>query len=115
MINPIYTYGEKILSEKSMDVDINDPMLPEIIDQLINTMIETPTGIGISAPQIGINKNIFVIDVDDNDDDGLDGVFINPKILQVGGYIYQMNECCLSLPGVVLGIKRPTIIRSGSR
>jgi len=110
MIRPIYTYGEKNLTESSVDVELNDPTLPDTINDLFDTMRESPGGIGLAAPQIGINKNIFVIDVDDQDEDGLDGIFINPKILQEGGYIHQINESCLSFPGLSLCVKRPTII-----
>ncbi len=76
---------------------------------LIKAMIETMRdhkGIGLAAPQVGINEQIFV--ADPGDGDGPIAV-INPKIVKKSGS-GSLEEGCLSIPGVVLTIKRPSKI-----
>lgn len=105
MIKPIYLYGEEVLRNKSEDVDLNDPDLPNLINDLFDTM-HNAKGAGLAAPQIGINKKILVIEEELND--GLfKGVFINPKILNYSGYLIEFLEGCLSFPGMEGRTHRP--------
>lgn len=108
MILPIYPYGEESLGKKSEDVDLDDPALPQIIQDMYDTLRNTLMSIALAAPQIGINKRIFIIE---GDEESEGGVFINPKILSVGGYLNDFAEACLSFPcDIRLHIKRPTIV-----
>lgn len=74
---------------------------------LIKAMLETMRehkGIGLAAPQVGINEQILVADTGDGE--GPIAV-INPKIIKKSGS-GKMEEGCLSIPGVVINIKRPS-------
>lgn len=97
-------------------LDANDPMLrnptrdydpSEIKDlkPLIDGMLDMvrDLGIGLAAPQIGVDRSIFVISID-----GKDCVFINPSILSTTDTMSVEEEGCLSLPGLRLRISRPT-------
>ena len=61
MILPIHIYGEEILRNKSRDVDLNNEKLQPLINDMFETMANAK-GVGLAAPQIGINKNIVVLE-----------------------------------------------------
>jgi len=107
------------LRKKSKDIDIsNDKEVKEIrrlIEDMKKTMYES-NGIGLAAPQLGITKRLFIIDVEqtvETDDDGditsrIPGhlhVFINPKFISKEGEILY-EEGCLSVPGIYEEVKR---------
>jgi peptide deformylase len=97
-------------------VGTNDPILrrpteeikPEDIirySDFIQTMfslVQAKNSIGLSAPQVGLNKSLFVISID-----GEHKVFINPKIISVSEKKTTESEGCLSLPGLTLKVTRP--------
>lgn len=62
-------------------------------------------GIGIAAPQLGWNAQVFVMNVTQDPKDDL--VFINPEIVEVSGDIVEYPEGCLSLPGIIGIVDRP--------
>ena len=113
---PIHTYPDPVLTTKAQEVtDFNDE-LKVLCTNMLYTMYQTP-GIGLAAPQIGLSKRIFVIDVDYSREETAEGsgeytlgdfnprVFINPKIVdKEGEIVYQ--EGCLSLPGIFENVKR---------
>ncbi|MFA5059178.1 MAG: peptide deformylase [Candidatus Omnitrophota bacterium] len=71
---------------------------------LIASMIETMhqnKGVGLAAPQVGINEQIFVADVGNGP-----AAFINPRILKKSGS-EVLEEGCLSIPGIIVKVKRP--------
>ncbi len=110
----IITYPSSSLSKVAEEVEIFDAKLNELCQNMLCTMYYAP-GIGLAAPQVGINKRIFVIDVDfkiDENDDGVTSysnlnprIFINPIIKNKTGEI-ESEEGCLSLPGLYEKVKR---------
>lgn len=113
----IVTYPDPVLTTVASEVgpDEFNEELKELCKNMLFTMYNAP-GIGLAAPQIGLSKRIFVIDVSyDRDIDEETGaealsnfsplVFINPKIKDKEGQTtYQ--EGCLSLPGIYEDVKR---------
>jgi len=76
-----------------------DEALHTLIDDMAETMYAAP-GVGLAAPQLGISKRLFIIDVATDDDEPSDlRVFINPEIIEAEGET-TFNEGCLSFPGV---------------
>jgi len=71
-----------------------------LIESMFRTMHEEK-GIGLAAPQVGVNIRLFVVDIGDGP-----VVLINPKILRKKGSVV-MEEGCLSIPGVMVDVKRP--------
>lgn len=112
----IYTYPEPVLTKVAEEVAEFGPKLEKLCKDMLYTMYQAP-GIGLAAPQIGLSKRIFVIDVDYSREETEEGsgeytlgdfnprIFINPIIKEkVGEITYQ--EGCLSLPGIYEDVKR---------
>ncbi|MCE2542012.1 MAG: peptide deformylase [Acidobacteria bacterium] len=115
MIRPIKRYGEPLLHRPADSVDAVTPEIGALIDDMIETMYAAP-GIGLAAPQIGVDLRIFVTDVSSgrNADDLV--VMINPEIVAAEG-IQNREEGCLSLPGFEAVVPRPerTVVRGLDR
>lgn len=112
MILPIILYGNPILRKKCIDVDINVTPNNNKFNILINNMFETIHklhGIGLAAPQIGKNINLFIVNIP-NKKNFYKKVFINAKILKEYGNKVIFKEGCLSLPNIILPIKRKSKI-----
>lgn len=115
MILPIYTYGEKVLDTKGVNLDSNYPNLNTIIDDMFETMKQA-NGIGLAAQQIGLNIKLFVIDLTDYSeiDSSLQSfkkVFINSEILEQTKETMMSEEGCLSFPGMYFKVERPTKVK----
>ena len=76
----IRVYGDPCLRKKSLPVKVVGPSHRQLIASLLETMHEHK-GVGLAAPQVGINEQIFVADVGDGS-----MVFINPKIVKRKGW-----------------------------
>lgn len=112
----IYTYPDPVLTKVAEEVTIFDDHLKELCKNMLYTMYHAP-GIGLAAPQIGLSKRIFVIDVDYFREEKIEGseeyeygdfnpkILINPKIIEKSGET-KYQEGCLSLPGVYEDVKR---------
>ena len=101
----IYKLGEEILREKCEPVkpeEINDEFR-SVLNEMFETMISA-NGVGLAAPQVGINKRFFVA----MGDDEIRRVFINPTIIKTSTDLVDYEEGCLSIPGVYENIKRPS-------
>lgn len=83
-------------------------LLPDIISNMYDSMYEAE-GIGLAANQIGIDLNLFIIDITHVDEVTESAEFINSKIVDSRGES-TFSEGCLSLPGVEFEIKRPEFI-----
>lgn len=106
MILPIYIYGHPVLRKEAQDIDIqNYPNLKELIDNMYETMYNAE-GIGLAGPQIGLAERIFVVDLDPLADEehpefkGFKKVFLNAQIIERSGEEEQVEEGCLSIPGI---------------
>lgn len=98
MIRPILCYPDKRLREPGKKVEAFDDALRALIDDMAETMYAAP-GVGLAAPQIGVSKRLFIVDVATEDDAPSDlRVFINPEIVATEGET-TFNEGCLSFPG----------------
>ena len=103
-VKEIVHYGDSILRKKCKNVTRSDD-LSVLIDDMKDSMYEAE-GIGLAANQIGVNKNLFIVDISHTDDNEFARVFINGKILDSEGEsIY--SEGCLSLPNLSFDVKRP--------
>jgi len=105
VIRSILTYPDKRLREPGRTVEQFDEALDALIDDMAETMYAAP-GVGLAAPQIGVSKRLFIIDVATDEDEPSDlRVFINPEIVAAEGET-TFNEGCLSFPGVREDIDR---------
>lgn len=116
MILPIRAFGDPILRKVCKDIPQDYPDLKELTDNMFETMYHA-NGIGLAAPQVGLDIRLFVVDVTPlaEDEDyadiadelkGFKKVFINAKILEQSGEEWKFNEGCLSIPDVREDVKR---------
>jgi peptide deformylase len=112
MLN-IVKFPDSILRERMPEFDFNDPVLflnpKELEQEMIETMFAYD-GIGLAAPQIGIQARVFVMGHRDNPKAAQ--AFFNPVVLANTEEIEVLEEGCLSFPGVFANIPRPKKIRA---
>ena len=115
MILPIYTYGQPVLRKVARDIDGSYPELGKLITDMWDTLASSE-GIGLAAPQIGLDIRLVVIDLDVLKDDmpeyaGFRKVFVNPHIIERDdSETSSSEEGCLSLPAIHEKVVRPTRI-----
>ncbi len=88
--------------------EVNDE-IRQLVDDLAETMYDAE-GIGLAAPQVGVNKRITVIDLSGPDHQDALHVLINPEILEVEGSVVR-EEGCLSFPGLYGEVERAERVR----
>jgi peptide deformylase len=105
-VRRIIKYPADILEQECEPVTIFDKKLGKLLNDMYDTMIEFD-GVGLAAPQIGIMKQIAVVDIDDES-----GTIemINPKILETDGEQTGV-EGCLSFPGIFGEVTRPFYVK----
>jgi peptide deformylase len=79
-----------------------DDSIRRLVDDMFDTMYDAP-GIGLAATQVNVHQRVIVIDVSEEKNEPR--VFINPEILVREG-VEQMDEGCLSVPGVYETVER---------
>lgn len=102
-VQSIRIIGDPVLTQRAADVDDVDGRMVRLVQDMFVTMYEAP-GVGLAAPQIGVQKRFFVYDHDDRP-----GVVINPVIVESRGEA-EFVEGCLSIPGLSFEIVRPAEI-----
>ena len=103
----ILYYPDSQLRRSAVEVpDVNGDVA-SLVDSMFQTMYEAP-GIGLAATQVNVHQRVVVIDVSEENDTPL--TFINPRIVLSDG-MTEMQEGCLSIPGVYESVKRPSNVR----
>ena len=101
----IRKFGDDVLRKKCREVNGIDERLLTLIEDMKETMYEAD-GVGLAAPQVGILKRLFVVDIGEGP-----LVFINPEIIETSG-TQTDEEGCLSLPGETKEVVRPNYVRA---
>ena len=96
----IRVIGDPVLRQRATEVADIDGKLARLTDDMLATMYDAP-GIGLAAPQVGVQKRIFVFDVGEGPQ-----VIINPEVREARGE-WAYDEGCLSIPGLVFELVRP--------
>ena len=105
----IVKYGDPILRKKCKLVkDFSN--IGTIVDDMFDSMYEAE-GIGLAANQVGINLNIFIIDISHTEESDDSYVFVNSSIIESSSNKSSSSEGCLSLPNISLDINRPEKIK----
>ncbi|MCM1066547.1 MAG: peptide deformylase [Muribaculaceae bacterium] len=112
---PVYLYGHPVLRKVSEPVDASYPDLARLVADMYAAMYESE-GVGLAAPQIGLNIRLVVIDADPVSDTfpecaGRKLTLINPEIEILDGKSISRPEGCLSLPGISESVPRTEHIR----
>lgn len=97
-----------MLASQALPVTDIDAKIVRIVDEMFDTLYDSDSGIGLAAPQVGIQRQIFVWDMDDEP-----MVVLNPVIVESDGeWVY--DEGCLSIPGLYVEMTRPkTVLMKG--
>jgi peptide deformylase len=109
MILPIRKYGDDVLRQPTQRVETIDESLHKLIEDMIDTMYAAP-GVGLAANQVGVSKQLMIIDLSVGKRPGECHVFINPEIVETEGEITE-EEGCLSIPDFVEVVTRPERVR----
>ena len=106
----IYKLGDDVLRKNSKRISKVDNSIRNLAKEMLQSMYAAK-GIGLAAPQIGINKELLVIDVNYDDSAAEPLILINPEISSYGTTLNSYEEGCLSIPGVYLNVIRPSTIK----
>ena len=96
--------GDPILRKKSRIVEKIDDKIKILLDDMVDTMYKEE-GVGLAAPQVGILKQVIVIDVGDGPIK-----LVNPEIIEQEGECIDI-EGCLSVPGENGNVNRPKRVK----
>ena len=96
----VRVFGDPVLRKVAKDVDDIDGKLAKLAADMLETMYAEP-GIGLAAPQVGVQRRFFVYDIGDGPE-----TLINPVVVETRDeWVY--DEGCLSVPGLSWEIVRP--------
>ncbi|TVR27979.1 MAG: peptide deformylase [Ilumatobacter sp.] len=98
----IRTFGDPVLKSKAAPVTDIDGKVARLVDEMFDTLYESQNGIALAAPQIGVQKQVFVWELED----AKPMVVFNPEIVESSGeWVY--DEGCLSIPDLYVEMLRP--------
>jgi peptide deformylase len=110
----IHTLGDRVLRQPAKRVKSIDAEIRQLVREMLQTMYSAD-GIGLAAPQVGVHKQVIVLDCDPENPATPPIVLINPTIKSSSSDICILQEGCLSIPGVYLEVKRPEVIEVSYR
>lgn len=93
-VREIRLYGDPVLRSDCLEISEITPAVEELIQDLLDTTL-LPGRAGVAAPQIGVNLRAFSYNVH-----GELGYLINPRIIELSGEPVEIDEGCLSVPGL---------------
>lgn len=100
----IVTLGDEVLRKKCRPVGEVTERIQTLVDDMIETMHDA-NGVGLAAPQVGVMRRIFVVDIGEGPI-----VLINPEIIEMSGE-QTGEEGCLSLPGKAGTVTRANYVK----
>jgi peptide deformylase len=100
----IRTYGDPVLKSKAAPIDNVDGKIIRLVDDMFDTLIDSGNGLALAAPQVGVQKQVVVWDMEDEP-----LAIFNPEIIESDGeWLY--DEGCLSIPGLYVEMLRPKLV-----
>jgi peptide deformylase len=108
-IHEVLKYPAPVLARRADEVTVFDAALAKLVEEMFGSMYEAQ-GIGLAAPQIGISKRIYIVDLSFKKEPAKKMVFINPEIVETDGHQME-EEGCLSLPDIREKVKRAAHVK----
>jgi peptide deformylase len=105
----IHQLGSKELRSPARRISKVDASVRDLARDMLRSMY-TAKGIGLAAPQVGVHRQLLVIDLDLEEAATPPLVLINPEITAAGASFNTYEEGCLSIPGVYLDVVRPSVV-----
>jgi peptide deformylase len=106
-VRDILTIPDPLLRERSAAVSSVDDEIRQLANDMLQTMYRA-RGVGLAAIQVGVAKRVVVIDLSRDENKRTPLVFINPVILETSKSQTPFQEGCLSVPGVLANVERPS-------
>ncbi len=106
----IFKLGSSTLRIDAKRISKVDKDVRSLAREMLQSMYSAK-GIGLAAPQVGISKELLVIDINFEDSAAEPLILINPEITAFGSTLNSYEEGCLSIPGVYLNVVRPSTIK----
>jgi len=102
-------FPSDLLVSKNMPLKEYAPETDTKVRRMFDLLYRTPNGVGLAAPQVGWNVQLFVLNLSGKPEmKGDELVFWNPTIVRTDGPFVYMKEGCLSFPGITGRVKRHT-------
>jgi len=105
VIREIVKFGDPRLLAPNDEVTDFDSRLAALVADLVETCHAAP-GLGLAAPQIGVNRRVAIVDLSVGQDPTAVVVLVNPRVIREEGEI-RSDEGCLSIPGLSEPLTRP--------
>jgi len=105
----IITYPNEILTQKTKEVTDFNKKLHSILDEMSALLKKNDNGVGLAAPQVGLNIRVTIVDTKREKDSLIE--LINPTIFFNDGIKVDSHEGCLSIPGYFEIIKRYSSVK----
>jgi peptide deformylase len=102
----VHTLGDKVLRQPAKRIAKVNEEVRQLALQMLQTMYALD-GIGLAAPQVGVHKQLIVIDIEPTDPSKLPLVLINPEVQILPSPLVKFEEGCLSVPQVFMEVVRP--------
>ncbi|KAG4915697.1 hypothetical protein JHK87_053254 [Glycine soja] len=110
----IVEYPDPRLRARNKRIVAFDDSLKKLVHEMFDVMYKTD-GIGLSAPQLGINVQLMVFNPVGERGEGEEIVLVNPRVSQYSKKLTLFNEGCLSFPGINADVKRPESVKIDAR
>jgi peptide deformylase len=109
-LREILVVPDPVLKQVSTPVEVVDDALRALMDDMLETMYAAP-GIGLAAIQIGVPKQVIVMDLAGPDEPRAPRYFVNPEILWASEETAPYEEGCLSIPEIYDEVERPAKVK----
>lgn len=106
----LHYLGDRVLRQPTKRISKINQSVRDLAQEMVQTMY-AEQGIGLAAPQVGVNKQMLVIDCDPSNTATPPLVLINPEIQTYSQELATGEEGCLSIPGVFLDVVRPEAVQ----
>ncbi|XP_072994093.1 peptide deformylase 1B, chloroplastic [Typha latifolia] len=110
----IVEYPDPILRARNKRINSFDENLKRLVEEMFDVMYKTD-GIGLSAPQVGINVQLMVFNPAGERGEGEEIVLVNPVLYKASKRTLFFDEGCLSFPGIYADVERPATVKIDAR
>ncbi len=107
---PIIIAPDPMLKKVCQPVEQVSDEIRQLLDDMLETMYDAP-GIGLAAPQVGVDARLLVVDVSPKDGPRSPLKLINPEVIWESDEVQIMEEGCLSIPEQFADVQRPAMVR----
>ncbi|OMO59221.1 Formylmethionine deformylase [Corchorus capsularis] len=110
----IVEYPDPILRKRNKQIDTFDENLKKLVHEMFDVMYKT-NGIGLAAPQVGVNVQLMVFNPAGKRGEGQETVLVNPRVYSYSKETVLFHEGCLSLPRIYADVERPESVKIDAR